>query len=64
MAAGEVIAEGRQHQPRECEQAQTPGEGFSEGHGDLRGGAVAGLGEWSVVLRFATSLPDEVLTHL
>ncbi|MNR34439.1 hypothetical protein D3C85_1522110 [compost metagenome] len=33
---GEVIAQGRQYQPREREQAQAPGEGFSEGHGNLR----------------------------
>ena len=39
MSPCEVVAQGRQHQPREREQAQAPGEGFSQGHGNLRGGA-------------------------
>lgn len=33
---GEIVAEGSQHQPRECEQAQALGEGFDLGHGNLR----------------------------
>ena len=37
MSPCEVVNQGRQHQPREREQAQAPGEGFDVGHGDLRG---------------------------
>lgn len=46
MAAGEVVTEGRQHQPSEREQAQAPGESFNQGHGECaQSCAVVSLGE-------------------
>lgn len=46
MAAGEVIADGCQHEPREREHAKATGQGFSQRHGEAgRGGIGTGGGK-------------------